>query len=274
MAATPSPLIRHKRLGSELRALREQARLTCDEVGQRLDCSGTRISRIETGRIRARPGDVRELLEVYGVTGTDAERLVQLAREARHRGWWQAYGPVVPPWREPYLSLETDAANVRAFAPGGLPGLVQTEDYARSLPGATDRQLVLLRERQARLLRPGPPHLTLVLGEAALHGEVGGTAVLRDQLRHLLTLAGHPAVTLQVLPLRSAALVRAGGPFLLVEFGDPAVPAAVYLEYLTGGLVLDTADEVGRYVAAFTELHAEALGAAESAGLIRALVAE
>ncbi len=260
MAATPSPLIRRKRLGSELRGLREQARLTCDEVGHRLDCSGTRISRIETGRIRVRPGDVRELLEVYGVTGTDAERLVQLARDARHRGWWQAYGPVTPPWREPYLSLETDAAHVRAFSPAVLPGLVQTEDYARSLPGTTDRQLTLLRERQARLLRPGPPHLTLVLGEAALHSEVGGAAVLRGQLRHLLTLAGQPAVTLHVLPLRSAAPVLAAGPFTLVEFDDPAVPAAVYLEYLTGSLVLDAAEEARRHLDVFDQLHAEALG--------------
>ena len=167
MAAAPSPPIRRKRLGSELRRLREQARLTCDDVGRRLDCSGTRISRIETGRISARPGDVREMLEVYGVTGDEAGYLVQLARDARRKGWWQAYGPVIPPWFESYLSLESEAAGIRQFAPITLPGLAQTEDYARAqLAGAAgsraaegppgtagdlDRQVALRREWQARL---------------------------------------------------------------------------------------------------------------------------
>jgi transcriptional regulator with XRE-family HTH domain len=87
-----SPTVRRKRLGIELRRLREQARLTCEEVGQRLDCSGTRMSRVETGRISVRPGDARELLEIYGVTGTEADSLIQLAREARRKGWWHTYG--------------------------------------------------------------------------------------------------------------------------------------------------------------------------------------
>src|ERR1700727_2395399 len=109
MAASPSPTVRRKRLGIELRRLREQARLTCESVGQRLDCSGTRISRLETGRISARPGDGRELLEVYGVTGNRADELVELAREARRKGWWHQFGPVTPSWLEPYLGLEAEA---------------------------------------------------------------------------------------------------------------------------------------------------------------------
>src|SRR5713101_252446 len=103
--ATPSPTVRHKRLTIELRRLREQAGLTCEDVGQRLDCSGTRISRLETGRISVRPGDVRELLEIYGVTGVEADSLVQLAREARRKGWWYTYGRVLPTWFEPYIGL-------------------------------------------------------------------------------------------------------------------------------------------------------------------------
>ena len=287
MAAAPSPPIRRKRLGSELRRLREQARLTCDDVGRRLDCSGTRISRIETGRISARPGDVREMLEVYGVTGGGAEHLVQLARDARRKGWWQAYGPVIPPWFESYLSLESEAAGVRQFAPITLPGLGQTEEYARAqLAGAAasgaakgppgragdiDRQVALRWEWQARLSRPDAARLALVIGESALRTRVGGPEVLRAQLGHLRELAALPTVSLQVLPLRSAAGVHAVAPFTILDFTDSSDPPAVYLEYLTGSLVLDAADEVRRYVAVFGQLRSGALGTADSAEFLRRL---
>ena len=287
MVAPPSPPVRRKRLGSELRRLREQARLTCDDVGRRLDCSGTRISRIETGRISARPGDVREMLEVYGVTGADAESLVQLARDARRKGWWQAYGPVIPPWFESYLSLESEASGIREFAPITLPGLVQTADYARAqLAGAAgsgaaegppgtaadiDGQVALRREWQARLGRPDAPRLALVIGESALRTRAGGPEVMRGQLDHLRELAALPAVSLQVLLLRSAAGARAVTPFTILDFADRADPSAVYLEYLTGSLVLDAADEVRRYAAVFGQLRSGALGTADSAEFISEL---
>ena len=287
MVAPPSPPVRRKRLGSELRRLREQARLTCDDVGRRLDCSGTRISRIETGRISARPGDVREMLEVYGVTGADAESLVQLARDARRKGWWQAYGPVIPPWFESYLSLESEASGIREFAPITLPGLVQTADYARAqlaseagsgaaegLPGTAadiDGQVALRREWQARLGRPDAPRLALVIGESALRTRAGGPEVMRGQLDHLRELAALPAVSLQVLLLRSAAGARAVTPFTILDFADRADSSAVYLEYLTGSLVLDAADEVRRYAAVFGQLRSGALGTADSADFISQL---
>jgi transcriptional regulator with XRE-family HTH domain len=288
MVATPSPPVRRKRLGSELRRLREQARLTCDGVGRRLDCSGTRISRIETGRISARPGDVREMLEVYGVTGDDAEFLVQLARDARRKGWWQAYGPVIPPWFESYLSLESEAAGIREFAPMTLPGLVQTEDYARAqlagaagsgsaagqpgTPADIDAQVALRREWQARLGQPGAPRLALVIGESALRTEAGGgPEVMRAQLDHLREMAALPAVSLQVLLLRSSAGIHAVTPFTILDFADRADAPAVYLEYLTGSLVLEAADEVRRYAAVFGELRSGALATADSAGFISQL---
>ncbi len=284
MVAVPSPPVRRKRLGSELRRLREQARLTCEDVGRQLDCSGTRISRIETGRISARPGDVREMLELYGVTGAHAESLVQLARDARRKGWWQAYGPVIPPWFESYLSLASEAAGIREFAPMILPGLVQTEDYARAqLAGAAgsaaaegqpgtapdiDGQVALRREWQARLNRPDGPQLALVIGEGALRTWAGGPEVMRAQLDYLQELSALRAVSLQVLPLRSAAAVHAVTPFTILDFADRADPPAVYVEYLTGSLVLDAADEVRRYAAVFGELRSGALGTADSTKFI------
>jgi transcriptional regulator with XRE-family HTH domain len=274
---TPSPTVRRKRLTVELRRLREQAGLTCEDVGHRLDCSGTRISRMETGRIGARPGDVRELLEIYGVTGAEADSLVQLARDARRKGWWHAYGRVLPPWFEAYVGLESDAARVHDFQPSVVPGLLQTEGYARAVLrdapharcGEDIDQLVALRmRRQAVLDQPGPPQVQVVLGESALRVQAGGPAVLRAQLLRLADLAARPHLSLRVLPLRTAAHAQPVSPFTLLEFADPADPAVVYLEHLTGSLLVEDGEEVRRYRAMFDHLRAEALAPGASADLI------
>lgn len=279
MAAVPSPTVRRKRLGTELRRLREQACLTCEGVGQRLDCSGTRISRIETGRISVRPGDVRELLEVYGITGDRADALVELAREARRKGWWHRFGPVMPSWLEPYLGLEAEAARLRDFQSMVLPGLVQTEDYTRAIlraapdagsAGDIEQQVALRMERQAVLDGAAPPELGLVLSEGALRVQVGGPGVMRAQLRKLAEVAGHGQVTLQVLPAGAAAHVQAVSPFTILDFADPADPPVVYTEHLTGSLVLDNPGEVRAYTAVFERLRAEALPPGPSLDLIAA----
>jgi transcriptional regulator with XRE-family HTH domain len=283
MAASPSPTVRRKRLGIELRRLREQASLTCEEVGQRLDCSGTRISRIETGRISVRPGDVRELLEVYGVTGAEADSLVQLAREARQKGWWHTYGQVLPTWFEAYVGLEAAAVRFRDFQSMVMPGLLQTEDYARAVlraapnPGSTediDRQVALRMERQATLGQANPPDLWIVLSESIVRVHVGGPAVMRAQLRRLIDVAARSNVTLQVLPFTTAAQVQPISPFTILEFPDAADPTVVYLEHLTGSLFLETAEEVRRYTVVFDHLRAEALGTAPSIDLIARVAAE
>ncbi len=279
--ATPSPTVRRKRLGIELRRLREQAELTCEDVGQRLECSGTRISRMETGRISVRPGDVRELLEVYGVTGAEADSLVQLAREARRKGWWHTYGRALPTWFEAYIGLESEAARLRDFQPLVIPGLLQTEDYARAVLRAApharsnaeiDRQVALRMQRQAILAQDSPPDLWVVLSESVLRVRVGGPALMRAQLRRLAEAADH--VTLQVLPFTSAAHVHPVSPFTMLEFPDAADPAVVYLEHLTGSLFLENEDEVRRYRVVFDHLCAEALGTGQSADLIARVAAE
>jgi transcriptional regulator with XRE-family HTH domain len=280
MAASPSPTVRRKRLGIELRRLREQARLTCEDVGQRLDCSGTRISRMETGRISVRPGDVRELLEVYGVTGTEADSLVQLAREARRKGWWHTYGRALPTWFEPYIGLEAEAVRLRDFQSMVLPGLLQTEDYARAVlraapsagPAADiDRQVALRMQRQGVLSQATPPGLWVVLSESVLRVQVGGASVMQAQLSRLNEIAVQRNVTLQVLPFSTAAHVQPISPFTILEFADPADPTVVYLEHLTGSLLLENEEEVARYTVVFDHLRAEALGTAQSADLIAQL---
>jgi transcriptional regulator with XRE-family HTH domain len=283
MAPNPSPTVRRKRLGIELRRLREQAGLTCEEVGQRLDCSGTRISRIETGRISIRPGDVRELLEIYGVTGTEADFLAKLAREARQKGWWHTYGRVMPTWFEAYVGLEAAAVRFRDFQSMVMPGLFQTEDYARAVlraapyPGNAvdiDRQVALRMERQAILNQANPPDLWVVLTESVIRVRVGGPAVMRAQLRRLIDVAERSNVTLQVLPFTTAAHVQPISPFTILEFPDPADPTVVYLEHLTGSLFLESEEEIRRHTVVFDHLRAEALGTAPSIDLIARAAAE
>jgi transcriptional regulator with XRE-family HTH domain len=283
MAVSPNPTVRRKRLIIELRRLREQAGLTCDEVGQQLDCSGTRISRIETGRIGARPGDVREMLEIYGVTGAEADSLVQLAREARRKGWWHTYGRMLPTWFEAYLGLEGEAVRIRDFQSLVIPGLLQTEDYARAVLRASpyagpaeniDRQVALRMERQAVLDRANPPDLWVVLSESILRVQVGGASVMRAQLRRLIDIAERANVTLQVLPFTTAAHVHPVSAYTILEFPEAADPAVVYLEHLTGSLFLESEDEVRRYKMVFDHLRAEALGTGQSVDLIARLATE
>jgi transcriptional regulator with XRE-family HTH domain len=277
MAASPSPTVRRKRLGIELRRLREQASLTCEDVGRRLDCSGTRISRMETGRISIRPGDVRELMEVYEITGPEADALVQLAREARMKGWWHTYGQVLPPWFEAYVGLETAATRLRDFQAMIVPGLLQTEDYARTVlrtaPGRDsteeiDRQVALRMRRQAIFEDATPPDLWVILSESVIRTHVGGRGVMRAQLRRLIDVAERSHVTLQVLPFTSGAHVHPISPFTILDFPDAADPTVVYLEHRTGSLFLESAEEIRRYTVVFDHLRAEALGTRASVDLI------
>ena len=283
MAVSPSPTVRRKRLGIELRRLRERAGLTCEDVGQRLDCSGTRISRLETGRISVKPGDVRELLEIYGVTGAEAESLVQLAREARRKGWWHTYGRALPNWFEAYIGLEAEAVRLRDFQPLVIPGLLQTEDYARAVLRAApnagsaediDRQVALRMERQTVLSQANAPDLWIVLSETVLRVQVGGASVMRAQLRRLVDVAERSSVTLQVLPFTAAAHVQPISPFTILEFPEVADPTVVYLEHLTGSLFLESEEEVRRYTVVFDHLRAEALGTGPSVDLIARVAAE
>jgi transcriptional regulator with XRE-family HTH domain len=283
MAVRPSPTVRRKRLGIELRRLREQSGLTCEEVGRKLECSGTRVSRVETSVISVKPGDVRELLEVYGIEGEEADALVQLARDARKKGWWHTYGGVLPKWFEAYLGFEAEATRINGFKPLVIPGLLQSEDYARAVLRAApnlgsaeeiDRRVALRLERQEILTRDTPVDLWLVLSEAALRVRVGSSETMRAQLRHLAEISERPNVTLQVLPFTTAAHVNPISPFTILEFSAALDPTAVYLEHLTGGLFLEDADEIRRYTVVFDHLRAEAYGTSQSTAFISKLADE
>jgi transcriptional regulator with XRE-family HTH domain len=278
MAGSPNMTVKRKRLGMELRRLREEKGLTCEQVGGRLGCSGTRISRIETGKITAGPGDVRELLEVYGLNGIEAQALVKLAREARKKGWWHTYGTDLPEWFEAYVAFEAEAIAFSDYQPLLVPGLLQTNDYARAVLEAApsprsseeiERQVSLRMDRQGILTKAEAPDFWFVVSETALRVQLGTPDMMAAQLRHLGEVATRPHIRVQVLPFTAAAHVNPVGGFRILTFADPRDPTIVYIEHLTGALFLEDDEEIAHYKVVFDHLRAEALGIGPSIDLIR-----
>lgn len=276
MAGNQSPTVRRRRLALELRRLREAARLTCEEVAERLECSASKISRVETGRVSVSPRDVRDMLEIYGTPEEQRESLVQLARESRQKGWWHAYGDSVQPHFGTYLGLESAASEIRIYEVNMIPGLLQTEDYARTVITAgmvnsprpdIERRVALGVERQ-RLTKSSPPKVWTVLDEAALRRQVGGPEVMRAQLEYLRELAGLRNVSLQVIPFGGGAHPGMGRPFVILVFGESVDPDVVYLEDLTSALWVEDVNQVDRYNVLFNHLQATALSFDDSAALI------
>ncbi len=284
VTAGGSPTVRRRRLAAELRRLREAADLTCDEVGEQLEWSGSKVSRIETGRVGVRPRDVRDLLDIYGVTDEGhRDALVRLAREARQKGWWHIYEDALPEGFEIYIGLEAEASSTRHFQIDVVPGLLQTENYTRSVvrafglvlsPDEVEHRVAVRSARQARLTGDDPLQLWAVLDEAALHRQVGGKGVMREQLNHLVDMHGLPNVTLQVLPFAAGAHTGMGNIFTILGFLEPNDPDVVYLEGLTGSLYVEKTDEVEQHSSIFDHLRTIALSPDDSAAMITAMIKE
>lgn len=276
MARGQGPTVRRRRLAGELRRLRDSAQLTIEEVADKLECSASKISRIETGHVGVTPRDVRDLLELYGLNGNEREALVQLAREARTRGWWHAYNEV---FTGAFVGLEADASSLRAYQALLVPGLLQTERYAHTViramrPDAEEtdvsRRVAARRERQRLLTDPAPPDYWAVIDEAVLHRQVGGAEVMVEQLARLVEMAALPHVTIQVVPFHTGAHPGMEGPFLILGFPEQADPDVVYVESTTSGLYLEMPADVHRYALLFDHLRATALKPDDSVELIAA----
>jgi len=272
-------MVRRRRLAAELRRLREAAHLTCEETAARLECSASKISRIETGRVSVSPRDVRDLLRIYGVPADEHARLIELARESRQKGWWQGYGDSVEPHLATYLGMESEAAEIRQYNPARIPTLLQTRDYAYSIitggragagryPGPPDRMTDMLMERQ-RLALASPQKMWVVLDEAVLRRHVGGREIMRQQIEHLIELSAAKTTFMQLIPFGSGAYVSMGLPFVILCFPDPADPDVVSIGYQTGVLWIEDIAEVQRYGVVFHHLQAAALSLDDSAGLMK-----
>lgn len=282
MASTQTPTVRRRRLALELRRLREAAKLTCEEVAEQLECSASKISRVETGRVSVSPRDVRDMLEIYGVPPDQRDSLVQLARESRQKGWWHAYGDSVSPHFATYLGLEGAAFEIRIYEVNLIPGLLQTEEYARAVITAgmvnsprdeIERRVALRMERQ-RLAISSPPKVWAVMDEAAVRRQVGGPEVMRAQLEYLREIGALRHVSLQIIPFSAGAHPAMGRPFVILAFGEAADPDVVYLEDLTSALWVENMAEVDRYNIFFNHLQATALSFDDSAALMAAALKE
>jgi transcriptional regulator with XRE-family HTH domain len=275
---TTGPTVRRRRLGTELRKLRESNGYKLEEVAAQLGVAPSTLSRIETGKAPTKSAYLNQMLEMYGVVEPGQRQvLVDMAREGHSKGWWAAYDDVLPSGFDIYVGLEAETAAVRGYEISVVHGLLQTPDYARAVLGemfprhATDQidRLVDLRiERQRRLDDDPPLDLWAILDEAVIRRPVGGNQVMRHQLEHLVNMAAKPGVTMQVLPFASGAHAGHGGPFSILEFPNRTDSEVAYVESVAGYLYLEKDREVRTRVEAFDRLRAAALSPSASVDLI------
>jgi transcriptional regulator with XRE-family HTH domain len=280
MAAGHSPTVRRRQLIAELKRLRESADLTQEDVARRLDWHHTKVFRIETGRTGPHPNDVRAMLDAYGVTDrAQREALVQLAKDARQRGWWYSYRDVLPHQYEFFIGLEQEAASIRTFELAVIPGLIQTEDYARALVRGgpleldhdeAERRVEVRMARQRVLAKQDRPQLWAIVDESAIRRIIGGPAVMRAQLESLIAASDQARTTVQIVPFTVGAHPGTVGSFIILGFAQPAEIDVVYMETIGGNLSVDKAEEVEHYATAFDHLRAVALSPGDTRAMLLA----
>ncbi|MFI7336753.1 helix-turn-helix domain-containing protein [Streptomyces sp. NPDC050085] len=267
----PAPTVGQVVLGRRLRDLREAVGLKRDEAARSLRVTGATIRRMETAEVALKIPYVQMLLELYEVPEAEIEAFVALAEEANLPGWWQRFHDVLPEWFSLYVSLEGAAELIRSYEPHFVPGLLQTEEYARAVfdagtvgrsqPDEIERHVSLRMARQSLLTREDAPHLWVVMDETVLRRPPGGPAVLRGQLDRLIEAARLPHVTLQIAEFASGPHPGTFGPFTLFRFPVRELPDMVFSEYVTGALYLDSREEVGVHLEVLDHLVAQAAGA-------------
>ncbi|GAA2780752.1 helix-turn-helix domain-containing protein [Saccharopolyspora taberi] len=267
-AATSGPTARRLVLGSQLRRLREANGISREDAGYSIRGSGSKISRLELGRVGFKERDVSDLLTLYKVTDEDERAsFLEMVRKSNEPGWWHRYSDLVASWFQDYVGLEESASRIQTFELQFVPGLLQTERYARAIssqgrPESSDdeieRRVKLRMQRQRLFQQPRAPRLWAVIDESVLLRPIGGRKVLREQIEHLLEVTKLPTISLQVVPLevgRSAA----EGAFTILRFAEPEIPDIVYLEHLCGALYLDKPDDVELYSKVSHRLAVDAL---------------
>jgi transcriptional regulator with XRE-family HTH domain len=278
-----TPTVRLRRLAAELRTLRASAGLTRDEVVERTGINVATLYRIEHARVRPQTRTLRTLLDLYGTDQQHQADLIALLRDARQRGWLHAYQSELPEQYTTYIGFEGEARSVWNYESLFVPGLLQTEDYARSviragLPGASREDIeprVEVRiQRQDVLRNDNPLELWGIVDEAALRRQVGGHAVMQAQLHHLLEAAELPHITFQVIPFSVGAHAGMPGSFVFMQFAEATIPDVIYLDSMAGDLFLEAEADVRRYRLAFEHLRAVAVSPDASRALVTALAAE
>ena len=278
-----TPTVRLRRLAAELRSLRASSGLTRDEVVERTGINAVTMYRIEHARVRPQTRTLRTLLDLYGVEKEQQGELVGWLRDARERGWLHAYQSELPEQYMNFIGFEGEARSSWNYESLFVPGLLQTEDYARAvitgvLPFASrdevERRVEVRMERQNVLQNENPLELWGIVDEAALRRQVGGNAVMRAQLRHLLHVPELPNITFQVIPFDAGAHAGMPGSFVFLQFADEAIPQVIYVDSMAGELFLEEVSDIRRYRLVFEHLRAVAASPDASRSLIAAIVAE
>ncbi|MEN3586223.1 MULTISPECIES: helix-turn-helix domain-containing protein [unclassified Streptomyces] len=279
MASNVNPTVRRRRLGQELRRLREIKGMTAEEVAERLLVSQSKISRLENGRRSISQRDVRDLCGVYEVSDQlMVDSLMQMAKDSRQQGWWHAFGDI--PYSV-YIGLETDADSLRTYEPQIITGLLQTGAYAEALvrgalpetplADVEKRVKVRIRRQERVTAETDPLRLWVVLDEAALRRVVGGPHVMREQLEQVAEMSQRPHITVQVLPFDVGAHPGVNGQYSILEFADAADSSVVYIEGVTSDLYLEKAQDVQKYTLMYEHLRAQALNVEQSRRLIETM---
>ena len=279
MASNVNPTVRRRRLGQELRKLREAKNMTAEQVAERLLVSQSKISRLENGRRSISQRDVRDLCGVYEVEDERmVDSLMQMAKDSRQQGWWHAFGDI--PYSV-YIGLETDAQSLRVYEPQIIPGLLQTRAYAtavisgalpESTPADIEKRATVRTRRQDRIRDDERPlRLWAVIDEAALHRVVGNRQVMVEQLEHLVEQSHLPHVTVQVLPFDTGAHPGISGQYSILEFPDASDSSVVYIEGVTSDLYLEKGPDVSKYSYMYEHLRAQALGVEQTRDFVEGI---
>jgi transcriptional regulator with XRE-family HTH domain len=274
------PTVRLRRLAAELRRLRAQADLSWEDVSDKTNINKTTLYRIEKAQARPQKRTLISLLNLYEATKEQHDYLITLLRDAGKQGWLRPYHSDLPEEYTAYISFEDEAQGVRNYETSFIPGLLQTEAYARAvirgvLPMASqqevDDRVQARMERQPVLSRDNPLKLWAIIDEAALHRVVGGPETMQDQLRRLVEAVDQPHVTLQVIPFSQGAHAGMPGSFVLMDFVDPMDTDLIYIDSMAGDLFLESPADVSRYTTIFDNLRAVALSPDDSTTLVAQL---
>ncbi|ALC29337.1 MULTISPECIES: helix-turn-helix transcriptional regulator [unclassified Streptomyces] len=284
MPSHPRPTVRRRRLGAELKRLREKAGVSMEDAAERIGGDKPKISRQENGRQGVSKLEIEALLELYRVSDDRLRTaLTTLAREGRRKGWWAQYSDILTAGFQEWLSIESDAARILAFQPMLVPGLLQTVEYATEVircaekdatQAERDSYIEVRKARQEIFARDNPPQYLCLLDEAVLRREVGGPAVMKAQLAQILKVNNPPKLTIQVVPFGQGWHAGTHGPFNIYSYPDPMDLDVVNLGYLDGALYLEEDDSVKRYQLAFDELRGTALTTRQSMELVSSVQRE
>jgi transcriptional regulator with XRE-family HTH domain len=278
------PTVLRMILARQLQELREKAGLSYEQAAEAIYSSPWTVRRMERAEGGLKPLTVKSLLMAYGITDVrEIDTFLSLAREASNPGWWHSYDDVLPPWFRVAVGLEESASLIRAYEPQVVPGLLQTEGYARAITAAsfpkaskeeTKRRVTLRLSRQELLTRAAAPDYWVVMDETVLRRPVGGSQVMRDQLADLIKTAGLPNFTIQVIPFAAGWHPALYGMFNVFRFPAPELPDVVYSEGLTSAYYLNKPEDTARYIEALDHMCAQAASPEQTISILHHVMKE